>query len=328
MKKTLLKTIYNFGGFAPFHRANRDKILILTYHRFSREANPLKISGDEFAAHLEYLAKHNRVLPLTETVEHLRDGKTLPPNAAVITIDDGYRDAFEVAFPILKKYAMPATVYAVTDFLDEKCWLWTDLMRYVLLTTENDSVKIEFENQDLVEAILSDERQRLETAARLNSRLKKMLDECKDSKIKQIAESLNVTIPALPTEDYAPVSWEQARAMDAENVRIESHTVTHPILTNISQKKLDDELQTSRQRLENVLGRKVENFCYPNGSLNETVWQTVKNIGYKCAVTTEYGFNGKTENPFLLKRIDAPSAIENFAQSASGFETLRKMPSR
>lgn len=316
--------MYNLGAFAPFHRANRDKILILMYHRFSLEKTPFTISAAEFSAHLEYLSKHNHVFSLAELNDCLQNEKTLPPNATVITIDDGYSDAFEIAFPVLKKYEMPATIFAVTDFLDGKCWLWTDLMRFVLLETKTNRLKIEFENQDVVEADLESKTQRIELARRINSRLKKLPNKQKELKIKEIAEDLDVVIPELPSEEFAPISWQQARKMDAENVRIESHTVTHPILININQAELEFELKTSKQRLENILNREAEHFCYPNGSLNETIWQVVKNIGYKCAVTTDYGFNGKKENPFLLKRIDARSAIENFAQSASGFEEMRK----
>jgi len=328
VKKTLLKTIYKFGGFAPFHWTNRGKILILMYHRFSRESNPYKISAGEFAAHLEYLSKHNRVLSLSETVDCLKNEKPLPPNAAVITIDDGYADAYDVAFPLLKKYEMPATLFAVTDFVDGKCWLWTDLMRYILFDTKADSLNIEFADGEKIEAKLTGEKDkeknRLELAGRINSILKRLPDEEKDEKIKQIGKHLNVQIPELPTREYAPMTWEQAREMDADNLKIESHTVTHPILTNINGARLDYELQTSKARLENVLGRKIEHFCYPNGNLNADVQASVEKAGYESAVTTDYGFNGKQTNQLTLNRIDAPSSIEKFAQSASGFEAFRK----
>ena len=322
MKQALLKTFYNLGAFAPFHWANRDKVLILTYHRFGLDSS--KISGAEFEKHLEYLSKNNRVLPLSETLDFLNKGKSLPPNATVITIDDGYSDAYEIAFPLLKKFEMPATVYAVTDFLDGKCWLWTDLMRYVLLETTSDSVKIAFYGEDECEVNLNGKKQRLEIASRINSRLKKLPNEQKEAKIKEIAEILNVEIPALPTGEFAPMSWEQAREMDAENVRLESHTATHPILPNVSGDRLELELTTSKARLEEVLERQIEHFCYPNGSFNSVVWQAVKNANYKCAATTNYGFNERSANPFLLNRIDAQSAIANFAQSASGFEAAKQ----
>src|SRR5688572_30196720 len=260
--------MYQIGVFAPFQWAMRDKVLILTYHRFSRETNPLKTSAGEFAAHLEYLSNHNRVLDLSEAVEYLQNGKTLPPNATVITIDDGYADAYEIAFPLLKKHQMPATVYAVTDFLEKKCWLWTDLMRYILSHTEKENIAICFEN-DKIESVLSDELQRLKLAGRVNSLLKKMPDDLKDKKLAEIAASLAVEIPEKPARDFAPLSWENVREMDAENVRCESHTVSHPILTRVGADDLDFELKNSKKRLEEFLEREIEHFCYPNGSLSE-----------------------------------------------------------
>ena len=315
--------MYRLGAFAPFQWAMRDKVLILMYHRFSREAHPHKISGGEFAAHLEYLAGHNRVLPLTDVVEYLQNGKSLPSNTTAITIDDGYADTYEIAFPLLKKNQMPATVYAVTDFLDGKCWLWTDLMRYILAHTEKENIAIEFEN-DKIESVLRGDLQRLEIAGRINSHLKKMPDDLKDKKLREIAASLAVKIPENPVKDYAPLSWEQAREMDAENARIESHTVRHPILTNIAADDLDFELKNSKKRLEEFLERNVEHFCYPNGSLNKNVQNAVKNAGYKSATTTNYGFNVRQTNRLLLNRIDAQAAIANFAQSVSGFEAFRQ----
>ena len=324
MKKQLLKTIFNYGGFTPFHWANRSKLLILTYHRFSRGEDASKVSASDFESHLQYLSLHNTVLSLAEAVESLKNGTSLPPNATVITIDDGYGDAYEIAFPKLKKYGFPATVYAITDFVDQKIWLWTDLMRYVMAKTGDSEVSFDFGSGDIVRATLIDDAKRLETANRINERLKKMPNEQKDAKIVVIARQLNVELPSVPPPEFAAMTWDQARELDADGVRIESHTVTHPILTNVNQAELDFELRTAKARLEEQLGRSVEHFCYPNGSLNENVRQAAEAAGYASAVTTAYGFNDGGNDKLLLNRIDAQSAIESFAQSASGFEAVKQ----
>ncbi len=324
MKQQLLKTIYNFGGFVPFHNLNQRKVLILMYHRFSEDSHSLKISKNEFEEHLIYLAKHNSVLSLDEVVEASLAGKDLPPNPTVITIDDGYFDAYDIAFPLLKKYKMPATLYVITGFLDGKIWLWTDLMRYLMLKSEAVFFSYEHPNGELVEAELKNDLQKLEVAGRVNAILKKLSDKEKDFRIEEIAENLEVEIPKKPTADYAPITWKQAREMDKSWIDIESHTVTHPILSNLDSENLEFELRQAKERLEKILERKVEHFCYPNGSLNETVEKATEKAGYKSAVTTEYGFNNGRSNMFLLKRIDANPSIANFAQSVSGFEHLRQ----
>ena len=180
MKQQLLKTIYNFGGFAPFHNLNQRKVLILMYHRFSVEPHPHKISREEFESHLIYLAKHNNVVSLDDVVNAKLKGEPLPSNTTVITIDDGYADAYDIAFPLLEKYKMPATLYAITDFIDGKIWLWTDLMRYLLLKSEAGFFSYEHPNGELVESQLDNDLQKLEVAGHVNSILKKLPDNEKD----------------------------------------------------------------------------------------------------------------------------------------------------
>jgi len=303
VKKQLLKTLFNFGGFTPFHWANRGKLLILTYHRFSRGQDASKVSASDFESHLQYLSQHNNVLPLEEAVDRLKSGASLPANATVLTIDDGYSDAYEIAFPKLKKYGFPATVYAITDFVDQKIWLWTDLLRYVLAKTGDSEVSLDFGSGDVVKAQLIGDAKRLETANRINERLKKIPNEQKDAKIGEIARQLNLELPEVPPPEFAAMTWDQAREMEADGVSIESHTVTHPILTNVSQTELDFELRTAKTRLEEQLGRSVNHFCYPNGSLNDNVRKAVENAGYLSSTTTAYGFNSGGNDQFLLNRI-------------------------
>ncbi len=294
------------------------------YHRFSETEHPQKISKDEFENHLAYLVRHNTVLSLDELIEAKAKNERLPKNPTVITIDDGYADSYDIAFPLLKKYKMPATLYVITDFLDGKIWLWTDLLRYLLLTSDAGYFSYEHPNGQKVEAELEDDRQKLEVAGQVNAILKKLPENEKFFRIREIAESLEVAIPKRPTREFAPVTWEQAREMDKSVMSIESHTVTHPILPNVDEIQLVYELTQARARLEKILERRVEHFCYPNGSLDENVQKAVMNAGYKTAVTTEYGFNNGRSNPFLLKRVDANPNIANFAQSVSGFENFRQ----
>ena len=323
MKKTLLKTLYRSGVFEPFHWVKRDRVLILTYHRFCRGNEAGKVSADEFATHLRYLKSHCRVIHLDEAVSYLESGKSLPSNTTVITIDDGYADAYEIAYPLLKEFGLPAIIYVITDFLDQKIWLWTDLMRYVMLNTKKDSISIEFEPGDMVHSRLTNEMARLEAANRINERLKRLPNEKKEDKIVEIGNDLEVDIPALPPGHVGPLNWVQSREMDADNVGIGSQTVTLPILTWVGQSTLEYELGASKKRLEEVLDRPVEHFCYPNGTLDENVRTAARKAGYKSAVTTKYGFNDSRTNFHSMNRIDASPAIESFAQSVSGFEAAR-----
>jgi hypothetical protein len=130
-KNSILTLLYSSGAFSLFRLANRNRALILNYHRFSAERNSEATWVSAFAEQLEYLTAHYRIVPLATIAENPGRGEGLRSLAA-ITIDDGYRDAYDIAFPILRRYRVPATVFVVTDFVGRRAWLWTDKMRYLL----------------------------------------------------------------------------------------------------------------------------------------------------------------------------------------------------
>jgi len=302
MKQALLRVMRASGLFATFRRANSHKILVLTYHRFSDQPRGGFTHAGAFAEQLEYLRAHYTIVPLSAVGRHLIDGEPLPNAPAAITIDDGYRDAYEVAFPILRRHRAPATLFAATDFIDRKGWLWTDKLRYVEARKRPSSVL---------------------DARRANEELKRLPNEEKDQRIAAIAQDAGVAMLALPPADCGPITWDQAREMVSAGIEIGSHTVTHPILTHLDSVQLGYELQQSRSRLEHVLDREVALFCYPNGDYNARVRSAVEQAGYRIAVTTEGGLNDPATDPLALRRIHTERDFTRFVQSTSGFEQFK-----
>ena len=92
-------------------------LTVLCYHRFDNVRGKLSVSAATFAEQMEYLAANGyNVVALKDLPAILRGESPMPPRAVAITIDDGYRSTFEVAVPILTRYAFPATVFLYTDF--------------------------------------------------------------------------------------------------------------------------------------------------------------------------------------------------------------------
>jgi peptidoglycan/xylan/chitin deacetylase (PgdA/CDA1 family) len=105
---------------------------IIVYHHVNRldSPQPDTVSPERFEWHMAYLKKHRyTVLPLRALVRIIRQGKPLPPRSVVITFDDGYEDNYTRAFPVLKKYGFPATIFVISDVLNTKGFLTTEQMR-------------------------------------------------------------------------------------------------------------------------------------------------------------------------------------------------------
>jgi peptidoglycan/xylan/chitin deacetylase (PgdA/CDA1 family) len=322
MKQGLLKMMSAAGMFHLFRLLNCNRALILTYHRFSANGYGEHTSAAAFNEQLAYLKAHYHVVPLSRIVEHLSVNGSLPPGMAAITIDDGYSDSYEIAYPLLKRYGVPATIFLVTDFVERYAWMWTDKTRYITTQASAQRLAITIDG-DQLRFELDDHGSRVAAAERINAALKRLSEEMKEETIKELASLLDVIIPATPPDDFSAVSWEEVHEMARNGIEFGSHTLTHPILTNVGDEQLRQELTESRTHIEAVLRRRVEQFCYPNGDYNEKVASEVARAGYGSAVTTVSGLVEAGDEPFTLRRIHTEYDLPHFLQSTSGFEQFK-----
>ena len=90
----------------------KDNAVILLYHHVSHSTPKLtSVSPDTFREHMQYLAEHHQVLPLKEVIETLQNKQPLPDKVVVITFDDGYKNIYDNAHPILKEFSFPYTIF-------------------------------------------------------------------------------------------------------------------------------------------------------------------------------------------------------------------------
>src|SRR5215813_2478170 len=244
MKRSVLNLLRIAGAFAPFRWAHRDQALILTYHRFSEREGGFPIPARAFAEQLEYLAAHYTLVTLSRLADCLREGEG-PTSLAAITIDDGYHDAYEIAFPILRKHRAPATVFVVTEFVEGTTWLWNDIPRYLTAMAAPQRFEIGIEGHRL-SLKLNGGASRAVAAGLINAALKSLSVEARDAALERLAFDLRVKPPERPPAEYAAINWRQARDMADAGVEIGSHTLTHPILTRLGDERLREEVAQSR----------------------------------------------------------------------------------
>ena len=113
----------------------KHQVPILTLHRVNDEADPFmpSLPTAVFAARMAHIARHYQVLTVEDLVERLAQGQ-VPRNALVLTFDDGYRDNFTHAAPILRRLGLPATIFLVTGHIDTPQPLWFDRLALAFKT--------------------------------------------------------------------------------------------------------------------------------------------------------------------------------------------------
>ncbi|WP_390593344.1 polysaccharide deacetylase family protein [Simiduia litorea] len=239
----------------------RKNTKILMYHRVINNPFVPAVTPEEFDRHMGYLKRHFNVLPIRELLKAQASGE-VPNNAIAITFDDGHQDFYTHAWPILKKYNLPATLYVTTGFIDNQCWLWPDLLRHILLTTPAQHVVA-----DGINTLPLTEAKVLSTWNTIASYCLNLSSDERTQYISNLASQLNVDIAQKPSPLFCGVSWDNLREMASEGLDVGSHTVSHRILSNLSDEELTTELATSKQRIEDELGNNCTGICYPNGML-------------------------------------------------------------
>ena len=349
MKKEILKLMYRTKAFEAFRLANSRKALILHYHRFSPSARPSATAVSVLKEQLAYLTGRYEIVPLAVIVDCLARGAALPRRAAAITVDDGYRDFYELALPLLERFKVPATVFVVAEFVDRNAWLWTDKVRYLVLragpglapelvsqlsgklrATQRFRKTPSPEYAGSLEARVAtldlpvlDDRAISEAADGINSVLKTFPMVQREAIVAELASRVGVILPEHPPDDYEALSWEELREVAGSGIDIGSHSMTHPILTLESDQRLRYELRESKSKIERLTGRPVTLFCYPNGGYDKRTMLETERAGYVGAVTCRPGLNSVAENPFELQRIHTNDDLPHFLQSTSGLEQLR-----
>jgi peptidoglycan/xylan/chitin deacetylase (PgdA/CDA1 family) len=310
LHKTIARAaIRHAGGLQLVRLLNRNSLRILMFHSFGPPRPGLRETLERRCAHLR---RFYHPLSLSEATKAWRAGDPLPPNALAVTVDDGYRDFYEIAYPVFAACGMPATVYLVTDFMDARLWLWTDRLRYAVERAALPTLEANLPSGEQVKLELATAPGRERAAAALGEAAKRLPDGDRRRFLKEITRLLGASLPDQPPPQYAPLTWESVREMAANGIEFGAHTRTHPILSRLeSEAALDDEIAGSKRRIEEEVGRPVLHFCYPNGrpeDVGDRAVKCVERAGFETAVVTSQGFNFRGADRFRLKRIPADPA--------------------
>ena len=345
MKRALLTALALAGAPAVARRMHRNRVLIVTYHGFTEGASPpgaensfdLHLPVARLRQQLLYLRRRYHVVPLERVVAHYAQGRPLPPYPAALTIDDGYRSTYTLAYPVLRALGLPATLFVATDFVGRGAPLLYDRVEYALGHTPERSVTLAADGKAAV-LPLGTAAQRAAAVGRVRALLRDLGEEGRRRLVEELERRAGVALrlDGAPPALYAPLTWDEVREMAAGGlVTVGSHTCTHPSLARVPLDAARREVVRSRQAVEREVGSPCRLFSYPYGGpgdVNAAVRALVREAGYAGAVATLSALNGRDADPFALCRVHAPSDLRDFALRVSGcralLTSLRRGPRR
>jgi peptidoglycan/xylan/chitin deacetylase (PgdA/CDA1 family) len=296
----------------------RNQIVILTVHGVMDQLDnpswkPLKprLSRNELEKYLKILSKHYHFVSILDAVDMIQGHKPVQPYSLVLTFDDGYRNNFTHALPILRRYSIPATFFIPTGFVDNPRPFCSDRLDYAVQNSSVDGRELRI--GDISVRLDGSSRTALrESFRRLRRSAKALplshleyLQKMEELAVDLENESGGSLADIQADDDWsAIVTWEQLEKIGNDDVTIGSHTVDHSRLGLVDVEFARDQLVRSKRNIEFRTGRPCLNLCYPNGNFTQETISLAKEAGYVCGTTTTEGLNRVGDDIMKLRRIN------------------------
>ncbi len=292
--------IRTLGDVLSTRGAGNGRICVVNYHRVLEMKDPLLESEPDVATfrwQMELLAKSFNVIALHDAVQLIGTGR-MPPRAVCITFDDGYRSVHDLALPILQHYKLPATIFVTSGFAGGGK-MWND--RIIEAVQSLPAGQLDLSELGLGVYSLASLADRQQSVGRLIEASKYLPPQGRFDLVQRLEDMVG--------ERLAPglmLTPEMLVNLDRAGIEIGAHTISHPILTSLTDEQARMEIEGGKRELEAIIGKPVRLFAYPNGKFgkdfDERHMRMAREAGYTAAFTTSVGAVTAAQDRFALPR--------------------------
>lgn len=331
VKPFALRSVQALGGYRLVRdsRWRSERLLILCYHGFAiadeHLFNPMMFfDGAHFERRLCAIRDGGfQVLPLSEAVDRVYRG-TLPERAVCITIDDGCVDFYQVAYPLLRKYNFPATVYLTTYYSIHRRPVPISILLYVFWKSGAPLNLKAYGGPDQ-SFDLSDHEGRYAASLAVIKVFEDtaMSSESKQEYVARLANDLGVDLqPIIAKQMFHIMTGEQVADASRNEIEFELHTHRHR--TPLDEDLFRREIRENRETIQSMTGRNPVHFCYPSGRHRPEFLPWLKDEGVISATTCDPGLASRQSEPLLIPRLvdTLPQSDAHFESWLSGFGSL------
>ena len=142
LKKIICPFLYYTGYFDHRLSKQKERAIILMYHRIHEKGDGVGVNKCAFERQMEFIKRKMTSIPLTDISDWLLKRKPLPPRAIAITFDDGYEDNFTNAYPILREFKIPATIFLTTGQIESTKIFWWDKVNEIIRKTKKPFIHL------------------------------------------------------------------------------------------------------------------------------------------------------------------------------------------
>ncbi len=274
------------------------RTFIFCYHRVIPQAiaieqlvhSALYVTPETFESQIKWMMRHGRIITSDELYQPTTHTRFM------VTFDDGWRDNFTYAVPILRKYKIASTFFVTTKNIDDREHFWTDNIGLLVadalkLHSQEHIIKI---MRNIILNIVSEYK--VQGTCNLNEKTRDIYHilhvfiEClkqlpvKDRQLACLSLCKELKIDYHNSGDNHLLTWSEIQSMAEEHHKFGSHTHTHSLLDQVENASIDYEISQSKRILEKRLAQDINAFSYPNGNYaNPYIQGSLRRHGFKYA---------------------------------------------
>jgi peptidoglycan/xylan/chitin deacetylase (PgdA/CDA1 family) len=307
--RRLLDLLHDLSGIpASKWRQLPPAVYVFNFHRVGNDSgdafhpNIFSCTGRRFAEIIGFLRREFVIIGEDRLIELIESGAELKRKYAVITLDDGYADNYEIAFPVLRDHSCEAIFFIASDFVGSDCAPWWDRIAWRVYNRGDGEIKVLGSN-DRISVRRND----------LAGSIRRVLRAVKDNAAYSLSEKVVDIERQVSCDDLAHsnpqlfMDWDNLRDIVRHGIAVGSHTRGHEILSHLTEREQEFELTESKRVIESQLGKPVRSVAYPVGSslsYSARTLSLVASAGYQLGFNFLPHINGfPLKNRFEISRI-------------------------
>jgi peptidoglycan/xylan/chitin deacetylase (PgdA/CDA1 family) len=317
-KKVLKKIILATNIINYFWRNLPNGVYVFNYHRIGdadkSQFDRAVFSCDKqaFEQQIIELKSHFKIINTVELARLIECDEIASDRFAVLTFDDGYLDNYSEALPILIKHKVSGVFYLTTEYLEPNKITWWDEIAYIL--RKSHGMKYQGSNNALQYNLNKDDIDKVIQRVLTDIKLIKNLS------IVDVLEEIRAKFPLarkelLSEEHQLFMGWKEAKDLVVQGMEIGSHTLTHPILSQLDAVQHKKEIVDSKLILEERLNCEINSIAYPVGRYycyNQKSFEYSVSAGYKIGFNNELGFHRSISNSLDINRFSVSTNDINY----------------
>ncbi|MEL7534612.1 MAG: polysaccharide deacetylase family protein [Bacteroidota bacterium] len=327
-RKWVFPTIMGIGAERWRFQPSPLGYLILCYHGVARTSslpyNGRHIERNIFEKHLQYYRRYFDVLPLDEVFARVGEERLAERPTLAITFDDGYLNNLQEALPLLAKYEMPATVFALGGALDGSIQrVWTDTLDMLRVMRAGEG--IEWDGQTFR---LRANHYYADSGKHIYDYFQTYARGERDPQIAALGKkyALEAWVEQKAPDFWRLMSPSQLQALDASAwVDVQFHTHSHYDLAFREAAEIKTELSAGKKALESLLQHEVHSLAFPFGRYTQQVKEIARELGFKQQLALAYQLDADKQETDILPRLNVSGTTNYYSQIIHLRRTWQKL---